>query len=72
MNLKPLVTDGGERFRFVLRASDKGFLPSIGLVLNLVQTIDSPFTRRISLLQLLYGTTQYPPSGGRTCTPVSH
>jgi chitinase len=57
VNLKPLVTDGGGRFRFMLRASDEAFFPSIGLVLNLVQTIDALFTRRLSLLQLLYGTT---------------
>ncbi|GGY52213.1 hypothetical protein GCM10010299_68160 [Streptomyces tanashiensis] len=54
MNLKPLVTDGGERFRFVLHGSDKAFLRLIGLVLNLVQTIDALFMRRISLLQLPY------------------
>lgn len=41
----------------MLRASDEAFFPSIGLVLNLVQTIDALFTRRLSLLQLLYGTT---------------
>jgi chitinase len=54
VNLKPLVTDGGGRFRFVLYGPDKGFLHQIGLVLNLVQTIDVLFMRRISLLQLPY------------------